>query len=294
MADSYPIEILIQRYLAGQASSEEILQVEKRLVIDTAFKKMFDLIKQEQIVLESLVETETKSYVHDWFVSQKVTNPKPIKSSRWAWIFSFTILTLLTYLYLHKKTEVVPSAVQPLSLKVDSTSKQVDTINASPTNPKNQIPEKNAIPADEQLSNKNLEDVALASYELPLDEGALRGNADENQINMIWQNLRLKQYNQANNQLDSLSQISGDEKKYLLAHLYMGQRKYNQALKEFNLLKNAAQYKDDAQWYIILGTLAKGKKSYTEARTLVDAIMLDTSHPRWEEALILKRKLIGK
>ncbi len=305
----HDIELLILKFLRNQVTDEEIRHIHQRLEQDPNFKKTFELLKSEQIALESLVESETKTRVKDWLDAERTTNPRHMtgRLAPWIWVFSLTLLAVLMYLVLQKKNmHKIPLVPSP-SVGIDSIIVSIDTskfitvekINElkpdyTPT-AKVKTPDVKLKPIEEKFTDQDLESYAVEFYQLPLDEGSLRGeNNARDQINRIWSQLRLKQYVAADHLLDSINPFNTNEKKYLLGHLRLGQQKYDEAIIQFKMLEGVATFKDAAQWYSMIGTLATGNKQYTLALQRLDQILIDTTHPHHEEAMNLKKRLDQK
>ena len=100
------------------------------------------------------------------------------------------------------------------------------------------------------MGDQALQDLAVAYYyELPPDEGSLRGDDESNQVTSIWNLIRSNQFTNAVKLIDSLQTDFNTEDKKLPARAYcFRSKKYDLALNLFQKPWLNWSIKDEAQW----------------------------------------------
>jgi tetratricopeptide (TPR) repeat protein len=299
------IETIIIRYLHNKATPAEREEVENRLKSDPPFKNTFDRLKQEQIVLESLVAFDTRAQVNHWINQQNYAGRQSTLKKRWLGLLCLLAGIALLYWFLQRTQQTNPEPIAPLPF--DSTENSSDhplihdTIKSLPQNraPLPQepiaqypIPEKPSLDTLIPWSDQALQDLAVAYYELPPDEGSLRGDDESNQVTSIWNLIRSNQFTNAVKLIDSLqTDFNTEDKNYLLGHIALGQKKYDLALNLFQKTLTQLKYKDEAQWYKLLASLALGHKKYAQSKFELDVILKDPTHPHYSDAVKLAAEL---
>lgn len=316
---------LIDLYLSGQLSPEEIQEIESRIVIDEDFAAEVDLTRQIMLTMQDreLIDFHQRiSEAWDHAVPAAKTEAEPdlcresavsTANHRPARAVYWVVGGAMAFLALFIVVVVRPSFLFPVQrpselTKSDSIEDQKGRKSLRVEEPAAEVRDATGIEPDIKLpdsliksQHEDVIDNALAVagrfYEFPVYSNTVRKDdpiVSAGTLAQAQAAFEAKDYNKAIRLLSGTTNKSRDAV-YLEGHIYFCLKDFAKSSTTFNSLRSPGKYLGDkADWFFALSRLAEKGASDRTFSSALSAMLQDQKHEFHEKALSLNKAIRGQ